>query len=565
MATREEPTVEVAAPIQNPAASASPPRSPVAAIGAETSPQHEELDGESACLANTFLGDVPEDLVCGCCGRVPREPLVTKCCSQVFSQACLRSRNTDRFATMPENESTRKRSLSRSLSASQPSDIAVVRGKSRTPCCLAQTELAYEVDPERRERVGSLVVKCGNEGCKWVGAVTALFGEHCTSCEFGNVRCAACERLVQRRELETHQRESCRNRRVQCRLCEEECTYAEIMGLDAPFTQKHRCSKALTSCPNHCKSARRIERGRLSEHLKVCPLQTLECEFKVVGCKARLNRRSLARHMKDQQQEHMLMMLSAFQMKMTLVEGEIDFLMRSLCNPATHTSLACMSSHIKMGRLRLEVVGDSVTFRLTNFEHLSRFSEDDGKWVSPTFYFASNYPMQLVVYPAGHGGFTGQSVSVYLNVSKPEAEGQGNTNSDASWPMDCAYVALQISILPQVSCSSRPSTASDEGSQLATSSGYVSDDSPLASSSRPRSVSNNADLMEPKPISFRAHVCTICRHLKKMQTIPESETDTEAEVGAKEDFVGPDSLTEAGLLFQDSLVFRVEQTLCDCT
>lgn len=522
MASRDVPTVEAAPPLQDPA-SASPPKSPDTACSSEQTDGGDAND-RSACLASgAFPGDVPQDLQCAGCRGVPQQPLVTKCCSQVYSLACLK-----------------RNSFGSKLAASEsggggggvgPPQLVVVHIVQRTPCCLTHTELSYEADLRRQREVDSLVVRCTN-GCEWSGPLSALHGDHAQTCEFANVRCEACDGQVMRRSLEEHRRDSCRNRLTRCSLCNKEGPHAEIMGLDAPFTKKHRCPKALVTCPNQCKGSRKIERRHLAEHLKVCPLQSVDCEFKVVGCETQLNRKSLAQHMKDHQQHHLLMLLNTFHSKMSLLHREIEFLMQNIQDPTTHASLACMNSHIKMGRPSLDGVGDKVTFRVTNYQHLSEFSQDDGKWDSPPFYLASRYCMKLVAYPGGCGVNVGQSLSVYVRVSKPEA-GSGNANQDVGWPMECAYIALQISILPQVNHSSQ-------------------------------SESDTEQLLMPKPISFTAHVCHSCRQRRQWPTIPEDTDQATAEVARNEDFVRHEALTEAGLLFQDSIVLRVEQILCEC-
>ena len=417
--------------------------------------------------------------------------------------------------------------------------LVAVRGMQRAACCLSPEELSHEADLRRQGRVDSLTVKCKNDECEWSGPLYALL-EHGQNCKFADVHCEACGEQVVRRSLEEHRRQKCRNRLTSCRLCNEEGPHAEIVGLDAPFTKKHRCPKALVTCPNQCRGSRKIERGLLADHLKVCPLQSVDCEFKVIGCQAQLNRKSLAQHMRDQQQQHLLMLLSKFHSKMSLLHREIEILMQNVQDPTAQASLACMSSHVKMGRPSLDGVGDKVTFRVTNYNHLSEFSNDDGKWESPSFYLASRYCMHLLAYPGGNGAYPGQSLSVYLHVSKPEAQSGRNVNQDIGWPMDCAYAALQISILPQVNHSSH---------------------------SRPECDPKERDtqqLLVPKPISFTAHVCHFCRQRKKWPTIPEDPEDTTAEVVGNEDFVRWESLTEAGFLFQDSVVLRVEQTLCEC-
>ena len=534
MASREVPAVEEAAPLQGPAAAASPPaKSPAAASSTEYSQKTGSEDDLSCLAIATFLGDVPHDLQCASCRGVPQQPVVTKCCSQVYSLACLENMNSFGSGSSRVNGRGGRGGI-----VVQP--LVVVRGMQKTACCLAKTELSHEADLRRQRRVDSLTVKCKSNGCNWSGPLSALL-DHGQNCDFADVRCEACGEQIARRSLEEHRRDNCRNRLIRCRRCNEQGPHAEIVGLDAPFTKKHRCPKALVTCPNQCRGSRKIERGLLAEHLKVCLLQNVECEFKIVGCRAQLNRKSYAQHMRDQQQQHLLMLLSTFHTKMSLLHGEVEFLMQNAQDPTTQASLACMSDNVKMGRPSLDGLGDKVTFRITNYKHLSEFTSDDGKWESPSFYLASQYHMELVAYPGGNGAYMGQSLSVYLNVSKPEAQsGTRNVNQDIGWPMDCAYVALQVSILPQVNHSSHP---------------------------HPESNTENHDTQEllmPKPISFTAHVCHFCRQRKHLPTIPEYTEQTTAEVGRDEDFIRWESLTEAGLLFQDSVVLRVEQTMCEC-
>jgi hypothetical protein len=405
----------------------------------------------------------------------------------------------------------------------------------RTICCLSDAELTYKLDNRRQERVDLLAMKCMNNRCEWQGPLNELLDDHARNCSHASIRCRECAEEVTKRELERHQRAECRYRMVRCPRCNEEGKHAEIVGLDAPFTKKHRCLKVLTTCPNRCRGSRKIERGQLAQHLQVCPLQSVDCDFKIVGCEAQLIRKSLAAHTKNGQQEHLQLLLSSVHTKMSLLHREIDFLMQTVRDPTTLTSLACMNSQVKVGRLCLDGIGDQVTFRVNNFEHLSLFSKDDGKWESPPFYFASRYRMELVAHPGGDGEFMGQGLSVSLSVRKPETQGSGNVNQDIGWPMDCAYMAIQTSILPQVNHHGRSHAQPD------------------------------ATLLETKPRSFTAHVCYLCRQRLGYQTIPADKDHTSTEVAREEDFVGRESLVEAGLLFQDSVVLRVELTQCDCT
>ena len=524
-------TRQEAPPIPN-QSSASPASSPAATSnGIVKSTSNSNHDSVDSCIANVFVGEVPGDLRCNAygCQRVPREPVVTQCCSQVYSRACL---DMDKFAREQEEDLADKTKKKDKENGARPLDMVVVRDKTRTMCCLSENELVYTMDEERRKRINLLVVKCNNNGCEWSGTVAALFEDHPNTCEYAQVHCSECAGEVIRHNLARHQREDCRYRSMRCPYCNEEGKYAEIVGLDVALVNKHRCLKLLVSCPNRCKNSCKFERGKLSQHLAVCPLQSVDCDFKSVGCHAQLTRKMLNQHRKNSQEHHLLLLLTAMQTKMTLLHSEIDFLARSVQDPTTATSLACMKSHITMGALCLDGIGDRVTFRIKNYNHLQCYSEEDGKWESPPFYFSSKYRMELIAYPGGLSEFMGRSLSIILRVNKPENQSSGN---DIGWPLDCAFIALQISILPQVN---------------------HHHNQPLANS--------DTELI-PNMKSVTAHVCHMCRERLEYGTLPENGDQVSAEVLIENNFAPSETLTEAGLLFHDSIILQVELTSCECT
>ena len=531
MATIADSTIEAAPPLQSQTPSASTPQSPTAASSTASATLADKGQSRDSCIANEFVGGVPEDLVCKGCLRVPRRPLVTQCCSQVFSLACLQG-NSKEFACEQDGEPKgRANSKKEKKGATLPLNMVVVRAKPRTMCCLSEKELAYEIDEERQRRVDLLVVKCLNRGCSWSGTVADLFNNHSTICESAQVHCSECAAVVKRGRLARHMREDCRYRSMRCPYCNVEGKYAEILGLDVALVNKHRCLKIMVSCPNRCRGSRKFERGALAQHLAVCPLQSVDCDFKSVGCQAKLSRKTLDQHRKNAQEEHLLLLLTAVQSRMTLLRDEIDFLTQNVGDPATGTSLACMRQHATMGRLCLDGIGDKVTFRIRNYGHLQQFAKDDGKWESPSFYFSSKYRMELIAHPGGRGVYVGRSLSISLCVNKPEDESK---SSDSGWPIDCAFIALQVSVLPQVDHHSLPQ------------------------------AETNGEML-PKRKSVTAHVCHVCRERHKYKTLPENSDQLTAVVLDEEDFAQSHYLADAGLLFKDSIILQVELTSCECT
>ena len=507
---------------QSLASPVSPPQSPTSA---NTTPD-PDAQCESYDVAR-FVGDVPEELRCGVCQRVPREPQITQCCSQLYCLACLRAQDCA-FA----GKSNGKGGVGKN-GAVRPSDMIIVRAKTRTLCCLSERELVYKPDHARQHRIYSLEIKCGNAGCEWSGTIEALQTQHVTSCVHATVHCRDCARETRRGDLENHRTTECRFRPTHCPHCDQEGPYAEIMGLDAALTKKHRCPKVLATCPNRCKGSKRMERGELGQHLSVCPLQTVDCEFKSVGCTAQPLRKSLGLHMKNEQQQHLLLLLNATQTKMSALSSELDLLSKIVKDPATVTSLACMRTQMRLGRLCLDGIGDRVTFRVRNYSHLEQYSQEDGKWESPPFYFISNYRMELIVYPGGLGAFMGRSLSIILQVHKPESHSR--SNQDMGWPIDCAYIALKISVLPQLGHSDRSSDPHSDAEQAPT---------------------------ERK--SVKAHICHLCRQRHGHPALPEDAQQATAEVLKQDDFVRSQDVRETGLIFQDSIILRVELSSCEC-
>ena len=509
MATPADLSVKEAAPQTQVAASGvSPPLSPAAASTYTMEGHPESYD------VSQFVGHVPADLQCTGCQRIPREPQVTQCCAQVYCLICLRAQDAcEGVGKGGGREGT-----------SGAHHITVVREKARTLCCNSEKKFSYTLDRARQQQLHSLHVKCLNEGCTWSGSVNAHLEEHSDTCVHAKIHCHDCAREVRRGNLERHSRNECHFREIQCRHCNAVAPYAEIMGLDASVA-KHKCPMILVTCPNRCKGSKKMLRQALPEHLTLCPLQSIDCDFKAVGCDEKLVKKSYDQHMKNAHQQHLLLLLTAMQTKMSALGNEIELLSKSMQDPTTLASLACMQSHMRTGKLSLNGVGDQVTFRVRNYSHLKQNSGEDGKWESPPFYFLSSYRMQLLVYPGGHGSFVGRSLSISLHVNKPENPGNGSDNHDIGWPMECAYVAIQISILPQ-------------------------------------SKHTHSQAVTPCRTTI-AHVCHICQQRQDNYDTPEDPPDT-MELMKEDNFVSSEAVVDAGLLFQDSVVLRVELTSCEC-
>ena len=111
-------------------------------------------------------------------------------------------------------------------------------------------------------------------GCKWEG-------------ELGNL---------------DHHSKSCPKRPWQCQHCDFRGTY-DIGTTD----HLPNCTKYPEPCPNQCDIGT-VPRCDMEKHLTECPLQLVECEFAQAGCREKIPRQNLSRHMEEGAQRHLLSM-----------------------------------------------------------------------------------------------------------------------------------------------------------------------------------------------------------------------------------------------------------------
>ena len=127
-----------------------------------------------------------------------------------------------------------------------------------------------------KRKVEELKVRCSHtrNGCTWEG-------------QLGN--------------LDQHLK-SCPKRPWQCQHCDFRGTY-DIGTTD----HLPNCTKYPEPCPNQCDIGT-VPRCDMEKHLTECPLQLVECEFAQAGCREKVPRQDLSRHMEEGAQHHLLSM-----------------------------------------------------------------------------------------------------------------------------------------------------------------------------------------------------------------------------------------------------------------
>ncbi len=161
-----------------------------------------------------------------------------------------------------------------------------------------------------------------DRGCDWTDTLEQLDAHldvNSDNCQYVDVKCPnECEQPVQKCHLPTHLTKQCTKRDFFCQYCNFKSTYEVVCNDHWP-----QCPFYPIPCPNGCEIMA-LERGDLDAHLMLCSMEEVECEFSPSGCKAKLVREEMERHLADNLQRHVLMMNKAWQRKMEQKERKIE-------------------------------------------------------------------------------------------------------------------------------------------------------------------------------------------------------------------------------------------------
>ena len=226
-----------------------------------------------------FVSEVSDDLLCGACKRVAREPHITDCCGGHFCKACIHRPKEDR----------------------QP-----------CPSC-AQAQFVTFPNKRIHKRILALQVYCTmkGRGCEWEGRLEDLQAHldvDANDCQHVDVVCSnKCGQSVPRLLVPSHLADSCPNRDFFCHHCNFTATYRVVR-----YDHWPECPRFPVPCPNGC-SVGAVERANVEDHIKVCLLQEVACGLSHAGCRERFLFQDEDRHMEDNTQRHLLLMAAASQ------------------------------------------------------------------------------------------------------------------------------------------------------------------------------------------------------------------------------------------------------------
>ena len=219
-----------------------------------------------------FVKPPLDTLLCTICFLPSKEPYLTACCGHTFCKSCL--------------EGSKKYS-------------------NICPMCRSE-EFDAIFNKQADRMIRSLYIFCANkeQGCEWQGEVYDI-NDHLGNCLFQVIHCSnECGECLQRQHLTSHVETECPRRTVSCQYCDDVGEYQFIED-----QHKEKCSKFPVQCPNECE-IETIHRDEVEEHREVCPLEMIQCDYHVVGCKVKMARKDMNTHKQKMMEVHLSLSIS---------------------------------------------------------------------------------------------------------------------------------------------------------------------------------------------------------------------------------------------------------------
>ena len=173
-----------------------------------------------------------------------------------------------------------------------------VRRKVDCQYCHITGEYQF-IEDEHKEQCPKFPITCPNK-CEADNILREDIDEHRKMCPLEEVTCPNdCGMTLQQQYLTTHVKMECPRLKVDCQYCHITGEHQFIEG-----EHKEQCPKFPVACPNKCEVVS-VPRDDVEEHMKMCPLELIQCEYHMVGCEERMARKDQKKHNKEKMEEHL--------------------------------------------------------------------------------------------------------------------------------------------------------------------------------------------------------------------------------------------------------------------
>ena len=222
-----------------------------------------------------FLDSVSDDFCCKRCSLVARKLSITSCCGETYCHACIADTQQ--------------------------------QGKP-CPAC-GENEFSITQLVKFQKKLNEFLVCCSlkERGCGWSGPLKELdshLDPDQDNCLYVDTKCPLnCQQAIPKNKVEQHVAQECAKRKYVCQYCNFSATYEEVVDIHLP-----ECKYVPLQCPNLCGVT--FERDFMEDHMKMCRLEEVGCEFNGVGCEESFRREEQEEHTRQNSQTHLILTAS---------------------------------------------------------------------------------------------------------------------------------------------------------------------------------------------------------------------------------------------------------------
>ena len=222
-----------------------------------------------------FMDSISDDFYCKKCNLVARRLSISTCCGENFCHACI--------ADTQE------------------------QGKPCPECGEKDYNIIERTKNQTRIRCLQVYCSMKERGCDWSGTLEQLdthLDPDQDNCQYVDTKCPLnCHMTIPKDKVEQHVAQHCAKRPHVCQYCNFKATYENVVNIHFP-----QCKYVPLQCPNLCGVT--FERDFMEDHMKMCRLEEVGCEFSGVGCEGRFKREDQEEHTRQNSQTHLTLTAS---------------------------------------------------------------------------------------------------------------------------------------------------------------------------------------------------------------------------------------------------------------
>ena len=237
-----------------------------------------------------FIDSAHDKFYCKKCTLVARGLTYTSCCVESYCHAC----------------------------------IADIQQEDK-PCPECGQQNFTTMKPLKYQRqMDCLRVYCSmkGRGCDWSGMLGQLdthLDPDQNDCQHVDIKCPLnCQQTTSKNMVEQHLAMECVKRDYVCQYCNFNATYEVMVKTHWP-----ECIFFPIQCPNFCGVT--CERDVVKDHMSMCRLEEVVCEFSGMGCDKRFRREDQEEHIRQNSLKHLFMTAAAsFKMNQKLQQKLLE-------------------------------------------------------------------------------------------------------------------------------------------------------------------------------------------------------------------------------------------------